>query len=136
MQTRADRMLLLVGVAVLSVFVGGADETDEDGTRMRAPQIEVPSSHDDELTPPEDTEDWRYIVLEKSKELQVTLEAISEESRLRLRIDRASGDEVFSGETKSRGEAARVTFEQTLEPGIFYLEVSADQTASYRLTLK
>jgi hypothetical protein len=128
------RILAAVGVVVVGALVSGADVADEDGSRMRAPQIEVPSSHADTLAPPADKVDWRYVALESPTTLSVTLKVTTEgdeRGEAGLKIRRASGDTLFQGKTAD----GKVGFEESLEPGILYIGVSSESSLSYKLTV-
>jgi hypothetical protein len=128
-----DRWRLGAAALLAASFVlVGAQVADEDGSRMRAPQIELPSQHTDDLSPPSDRVDWRYVGLEAQTSLSVKLNVTDKGKEASLEIRRASGDSLFD-ESTTDGTAS---FEKTLEPGILYIGVSSESALSYRLTVK
>jgi len=107
----------------------GADVADGDGSRTRASQVEVPSRHEDQLNPPDDASDWRYVALENPTDLTITLDIESPDKSARLTIRRSAGDTLTETETKD----GSVSVQKSLEPGIVYVSVASEDSVTYTI---
>ena len=106
-----------------------AQARDPDGSRLKANEQQLGSSHDDTINPPEDRADWRYVQIKEAATVRFSLDTRPEETTATLRITRATGEELDSVKTSE----GRATVERQLEPGLYYLEVTAHSQISYTL---
>ena len=124
----AIAMVGLLGGLIPDVAVA----RDTDGTRLGAQAQEVGSTQSDELDPPEDSSDWRYVQLEETDAIEFRIEVDSSDSPVTLRLTQATGDEMRSVETKGGTASIR----RELEPGIYYVEVTCESAVAYRITVE
>ncbi len=125
----------VVAIVVMGLMVSGpvlAQERDSDGTRMQARHVDVGSQHVDELSPPEQKEDWRMIRLDEDERVSVTLEVSSEDREATLTLTDATGDELAS---ETAGDDSAV-ITRSLEAGLYYIAVASSQSLRYELSIE
>ncbi|MGM0556184.1 MAG: hypothetical protein ACQEVA_07380 [Myxococcota bacterium] len=105
---------------------------DSDASRMQARQIEVGSSENDSLSPPDDQIDWRYFKLDERKSVEVSISGAADKAGLEVSLTTATGSKIDS-KSASRGSA---TVEATLDPGIYYFSVSAKGSTKYTASVR
>ncbi len=120
---------LAIGLLAAVFVLLGADVADGDGARTRATQVDVPSKHEDELSPPDDASDWRYVALENPTDLTISLEVESSDKSATLTIRRSSGDTLTETETTD----GAVSVQTSLEPGIVYVSVTSEDALTYTI---
>lgn len=120
---------LTIGLLATVFVLMGVDVADGDGARTRAAQVEVPSEHEDELNPPDDVSDWRYVALESPTDLTISLNVESSDKSARLTIRRSAGDTLTETETTD----GSVSVQKSLEPGIVYVSVTSKQALTYTI---
>mgnify|MGYP006291403097 CR=1 FL=1 len=129
--------IVTVWVAVLLVFglVGlpqTASARDADGSRLGAQAIEIGASASDSLTPPDDRADWRYIKVESAGDIEIFLQAKPGDRPVTLKLTKATGDELDSART----DAGSATIARSLQPGLYYIEVSSAEKVSYTISVE
>jgi hypothetical protein len=109
-----------------------ASARDTDGSRLGAQAIEVGASASDTLTPPEDGADWRYIKVESAGDIEISLQAKPGDRPVTLKLTKATGDELESART----DAGSATIARSLQPGLYYIEVSSAEKVSYTISVE
>ena len=124
---------VIVGLALVAWLTPDrAEARDSDGSRLGAQAHKLGSTHEDTLAPPSDVADWRYIKVEKSQTITISVSVEPTERSVELVLTRATGDEL---DTKN-SEKGEGTLERELEPGLYYLKVGASAAISYSLTIE
>ena len=126
--------LALAGAAWLVVTprTGFAEARDADGSRMQARSMMLGSSQSDSLAPPRDGVDWRSFKVSGAKAIKISLSHTPASASLSLSLTDARGTSVASASSS----AGKVTLAKTLQPGIYYLSVSARARADYTLRVE
>lgn len=133
MPTMRWAIALSTVMAMLVVaFPASSQERDSDGTRMQARHVQLESSHQDALNPPDEKADWRLIRLEEETPLTLKLDVKSEGRSARLTLTGATGTELKQKTT----EEGSVTIGKTLQAGIYYIAVEAEQPLRYELSIE
>lgn len=123
---------LFVGaLVILPALTVMAQGRDADGTRMQARQVELGSTHNDSLSPPQDRADWRMIRINESHQLRLTAAVTGGE--LTLTLTNSSGDIIESSSARD-GQSAEIT--RRLEPGIYYISAESREALRYRLEIR
>lgn len=117
---------------VLLVFPAWSQERDADGTRMQARRVEVGSTFQDSLSPPQDRADWRMIRLVEGRTIVIRLEVKTKGAKAQLTLTGATGDRI---ERKGAGEQG-ASISKMLEAGIYYIAVESSEALSYELSIR
>ncbi len=129
------RHLLLASITLLAVFAAEATAfasgRDADGSRMQARPHDLGSTDKDSLNPPADSVDWRYVRLVSRADVTFELQTDAS-AKLAFTLTDAKG------KTVARGTTARGRFQakRTLDPGLYYISVSGDQSAEYQISVR
>ena len=131
-------LLSAMGVAtVIGMMIGTwsvpLEARDADGERLGADLHEVDSTQSGELSPPDDVSDWSYFKIEDETRVTITLTNTSGNTSLALKLVDGTGDEMAS---RSVGNGDSVTVQETLNAGLYYVEVSSESDASYQLGIE
>jgi hypothetical protein len=105
---------------------------DSDASRMQAKKVELGSTENDSLSPPNDQVDWRYFKLDARKSVEVSISGASDNANVEIALTTATGSKIDAA-TASRGSA---TVKTTLDPGIYYFSVSAKRSTKYTASVR
>ncbi len=136
-------MIQSISRAVLSVLaigalcvVGGAEveanARDADGSRMQARAMKLGQTQKDTLMPPRDRVDWRSFKLDKAQSVSVSVKGKPASATVRVELTDSRGSSVQS--TSFSGGSA--TLNADLEPGVYYVSVSASARVSYSISAR
>lgn len=124
---------LVAVLCALALTTGAvAEPKDIDGKRTRARRTEVGAQVKDTLGVGDAT-DWRYVRVEGTGELTVSVAFQPGGGALDLQVTDAKGKVLATADASKPG--AR-TVSLTVSPGIYYIEVSSGAAASYTLDTK
>lgn len=129
---KSTRIVLACLTTLAFATTAYANGRDPDGSRMQARPIAMGATAEDRLSPPGDSIDWRYVRLADAADVTFTLAATPSNVTLRFTLTDARGNAVIR-ESSSRGA---LTVRRSLDPGLYYLSVSAGAAASYKLTVR
>ena len=127
---RKNNLVMRAATLGVALFVAGsvmggtthveANARDADGSRMQARAIKLGTTQRDTLRPPSDRVDWRSVKLSKATRLSVTV-SHKGDNAVQLRLTDSRGQAKGSA-TSRKGRGA---VSASLEPGIYYISVSA-----------
>ncbi len=123
-------LIALIGLTWSAVVIGAS--RDADGSRMQAREQKLGSSVQDRLSPPNDTVDWRYVRVTGSHELEIRLVGKPTDKSLRVQVTNAVGKPIMEGATKN----GQLSLSRKVDPGLYYVAVSANGLAEYTITIK
>jgi hypothetical protein len=109
----------------------GAHARDADGSRMQASEVALGKSVSDSLSPPRDSVDWRYFRLKSGSDVSIEVSG-SRDVRVKIQLTTATGKMV--AETTTAEGKGRLS--QKLDPGLYYVSVSAPAATEYKLTIR
>ncbi len=108
---------------------------DSDGSRIKARAIKLGVQVKDKLTPPSDKTDWYYFQIKKAAHISIKVASDSTPPRFTLSNTAGKSISLRCNKVTSKKIASSVSIEK-LNPGIYYLAVSADAATSYSLSIK
>lgn len=120
--------MVLVGLG----WPSSASARDADANRMQAQRLELDEPVADSLDPPEDAADWRYFKLVEARVVTVQVTGASADASLRVTLTSATGDSLKESEVPGSG----APIEASLDPGIYYVKVTAQAPTAYQVTLR
>ncbi len=123
-------LIALLGLTWSGVVTGAS--RDADGSRMQAREQKLGTSVKDRLSPPNDTVDWRYVRVTGSHELDIRLVGKPADKSLRVQVTNAVGKPIMEGATKN----GQLSLSRKVDPGLYYVAVSANGLAEYTITIK
>lgn len=130
------RSLFIVGAVALALLIPvaplAAFGRDTDGSRMQARPMALDSSVSDRLAPPNDAVDWRYLRLSDARDVTLTVDAVPPSVSVEVNITNAMGKSIARGRTAD----GKFTTRRRLDPGLYYISVSASRPASYQLSVR
>lgn len=118
---------LLMPVASLSAF-----GRDSDGSRMQARPLTFKASASDRLSPPNDAVDWRYVRLSDAHDVTLTVDSKPVGIAVEVTLTDAMGKTIARG----RSSDGKYSTHRRLDPGLYYIAVSANRAVSYTLTVR
>ena len=108
-----------------------ANGRDADGSRMQARPLTLGDPVSDRIAPPVDSVDWRYLRL--SDPTDVTFEVrVASGTSARVTLTDAMGKTITRASTNDGSFSTR----RRLDPGLYYVSVSATGPVSYKLTAR
>ena len=122
----------LVAALIAPVTPASAFARDADGSRMQARPIALNSAARDRLAPPSDAVDWRYFRLTEAHDVTVAVEGTPKSVALSITLTDAMGKSLVRGRTSNGSYTTR----RRLDPGLYYLSVSATAAASYEISVR
>lgn len=123
-------LIALLGLTWSGVVSGAG--RDADGSRMQAREQKLGSSVQDRLSPPSDTVDWRYVRVTGSHDLEIRLSGKPADKSLRIQVTNAVGKPIMEGATQK----GQLVLSRKVDPGLYYVAVSANGLAEYTITIK
>lgn len=124
------RGLVALALGTSFLLVGTfAQAKDRDGTRLRAKAVKMAKKISDKLDGAADKADWRYVELREAKVLKISVAATPKTGNIALKVVDANGKPVTTGACK----AGVCTLSKELQPGIYYIEVSAGSALAYTI---
>lgn len=124
---------MVLGLVLLAMPMQlGAMGRDADGSRMQARELALGGTDSDTLSPPSDAVDWRYLRLSDGHRLVVEVSVSPSSVPVSVQLTSAVGDRIASA-TSSKGKA---TLSTQLDPGLYYVSVSASAAARYTISLR
>ena len=119
-------------LASAPMHVADALGRDSDGSRMQARPMEVGESATDRLAPPSDAIDWRYVRVSSADDVTLNVKADPAGVKVEVMITDAMGKSMTRGKTRDGNYTTR----RRLEPGLYYIAVSAPRAARYSISLR
>ena len=110
----------------------GAVSRDADGSRMQAREMALGAADSDALSPPSDAVDWRYLRLSEAHRLVVEVNGAPASVPVTVQLTSAVGDRIAQA-SSSKG---RATLSTQLDPGLYYVSVSASADLRYTMSLR
>ncbi len=123
-------LAMLCAVALTSSAVAGPK--DIDGKRTRARRTAVGAAVQDNLGPG-DAADWRYVRVEGTGDLTITVSFEPGTAKAELTVTDAKGN-IISKAKPAKAGTRSITI--AVSPGIYYIEVSSPEKTSYTLDTK
>ena len=117
---------MVVGTSALFAF-----GRDADGSRMQARAHQLGQSASDRLSPPTDSVDWRYVRLKEGHTIEIVVSA-PDKAGVRVSLTDAVGKNLASGRSK-KGQAK---IRRRVEPGLYYISVSSNQSCTYKVSIR
>ena len=108
-----------------------AEARDADGSRLQASSVSLGSSSRDTLSPPHDRADWRSFKVKATQRVSLSVSSKPAKASVQLSLLDARGNRVASA--SSADGAASLS--SSLEPGLYYVAVSASEKVSYSLNV-
>lgn len=133
-RSRALRVACVAGVFLVASAstYAFASARDADGSRMQARSFKLGTTQKDHLMPPRDRVDWRSFKLDKAKTVTISVSSKAGKAGLGVSLTDARG--------KSLGKAAApkgsAKIQKKLEPGIYYVAVTAKGKAAYSISIR
>jgi len=130
------RTCIALALAMIFALAGEqgamAANRDTDGSRMQARFMKVGSVERDRLAPPGDRTDWRAFRLKDAKSVSVSVRTKPANRRVSVTLTSPRGQSLGDVAT-SRGSAS---MSKKLEPGLYYVSVSAKEAVAYEISIR
>lgn len=132
MKHRIVVIAALLGTLVFPTASTNALGRDADGSRMQARPLTPGSSENDRLSPPNDAVDWRYFRLSSSADVTITVETTPGTLSVDVTLTDAMGKSISRGKTAGGTYTSR----RRMDPGLYYLAISAARPVAYRVGIR
>lgn len=127
----SSMLVVAIGLSALALNLS-AQPRDRDGNRMQAQKVALGTNHKDTLAPPGDAADWRYIQIENSTRLTITVSTEPTDQNVTVTLTTATGNEL----AKSTSNKGRLEIARQLDPGIYYINIQSGSPVSYRMSIQ
>lgn len=123
--------ITILGFSIVAMNLA-AQPRDSDGTRMQAQKVALATTHKDTLTPPADSADWRYVQIEKTTRLTISVSSEPADKNVTVFLTTATGNEL----AQSSSNNGRLEISRQLDPGIYYINIQSGSPVSYRMSIQ
>lgn len=130
-QILSCRAITVLGFSIVAMNLA-AQPRDSDGTRMQAQKVALATTHKDTLTPPADSADWRYVQIEKTTRLTISVSSEPADKNVTVFLTTATGNEL----AQSSSNNGRLEISRQLDPGIYYINIQSGSPVSYRMSIQ